>query len=65
MRKGRTLAALAALLVGMLGGTSGNARAEDGPNQCWRRPYEPEGTCSVCGQNCMGAGFYCCTIVVG
>lgn len=65
MRKRRILAALAALLAGMLGGTSGNARADSGPNQCWRMPYEPQGACSACGQNCMGEGYLCCTIIVG
>jgi hypothetical protein len=65
MRIVRTVAALVALLAAMLGGTAAVLRADEGPNQCWRMPYEPQGACSVCGQNCMGAGYLCCTIVVG
>jgi hypothetical protein len=64
MKTVRITLALAALFAGMLGGTSADLRAE-GPNQCWRKQWEPEGSCSACGQVCGGAGYLCCSIVVG
>lgn len=64
MKALRIIMALAALLVGALGGTAIDLRA-DGPNQCYRMPYEPQGSCSICGNTCMGAGYLCCTVVVG
>jgi len=60
----RVILALAALVAGMLGGTTADLRAE-GPNQCWRKQYEPLGSCSACAQACMGDGYLCCSIVVG
>jgi len=64
MKTVRVTLALAALLAGYLVGTSGAMSAE-GTQQCWRKFYEPAGSCSACGSACMGDGYLCCTIVVG
>jgi len=64
MKGVRITLALAAILAGTLAGASAELRAE-GTRQCWRRVYEPAGTCSACAASCMGEGYLCCEIVVG
>jgi hypothetical protein len=60
----RTALALAAFLAGYLGGTSAEISA-GGSRQCFRKLYEPAGSCSACASTCMGDGYLCCEIVVG
>jgi hypothetical protein len=64
MKTARLTLALVALLGGYLGGASAEVSAE-GSRQCWRKQYEPVGTCSACASTCMGGGYLCCEIVVG
>jgi hypothetical protein len=64
MRAVRITLALGAILAGALLGTSADLRAE-GRQQCFRRVYEPLGTCSACASTCMGDGYLCCEIIVG
>lgn len=59
---------LAAALVGAAIGTTKSLNAaeeEQGPNQCYHKVGEPNGTCSVCANTCLGSGYLCCTIVIG
>jgi hypothetical protein len=64
MKTVRITLALAALLVGAMGGTSADLRAE-GNRQCYRRAIAPDDACEACLNTCGGAGFLCCTIIVG
>ena len=34
----------------------------DLPNQCWRLPWQPNGSCTFCGWSCKGEGYKCCRI---
>jgi hypothetical protein len=65
MKTVRLALAMVALLGGYLGGAAAEMSAEEGSQQCWRRVYEPLGTCSACASTCRGAGYLCCEIVVG
>lgn len=33
------------------------------PNQCWRLPWQPNGSCTFCGFSCLGEEYKCCGIV--
>jgi hypothetical protein len=65
MKTVRLTLTLAAILAGYLAGTSAVVSAEEGSRQCFRRVYEPLGSCSACAASCMGGGYICCEIVVG
>jgi hypothetical protein len=56
-----------AVLVGaMLGSTSVGFSVEEGKQQCYYRAgIDPENACTGCADSCLGAGYRCCTIIVG
>ena len=49
----------------LLGAASFGFGSDEDLNQCY---YDPEidapGSCTACGQKCLGAGYRCCKIVV-
>ena len=64
-RKAFTVGAV--LLGAMLGSTSvGFSVIAEGNQQCYYRPaIDPENSCTGCADTCLGAGYRCCTIIVG
>jgi hypothetical protein len=65
MRKAFTVGAV--LLGAMLGSTSvGFSVISAGNQQCYYRiGIDPENSCTRCSDSCLGAGYQCCTIIVG
>jgi hypothetical protein len=57
------------LVAGLLGLALGATKSlsateeEQLPNQCYHQSGEPNGTCSICGDTCLGTGYKCCKIV--
>lgn len=67
MRMNWKMSLVIAAVVGVAVGSAQvlAAAEEQGPRQCYRWKWEPVGTCSACADTCLGAGYYCCGIVVG
>ncbi len=53
---------LAAVLAGLATSSASDLTAAD--RQCYREIWEPEGTCSTCGNTCLGGMYKCCRIII-